>query len=117
MRIPSHPTLIERMRLARLRQVCARQPLLSASLVKIAKRCGRPGCRCEHGEKHVGHHLTYKVAGKTHTVYVPLDLLKEVRQWIQEHRRLKNLVREISQLSIALVAGHVTHRQRRAGRS
>jgi hypothetical protein len=117
MRIPCHPTLIERMRQARLRQLAARQPLLAASLVKIAKRCGRPGCRCEHGEKHVGHYLTYKVAQKTHTVYVPLDLLKEVRQWIQEHRRLKNLAREISQLSIALVAGHVTHRKRRAGRS
>jgi hypothetical protein len=117
MRIPSHPTLIERMRQARLRQLRARQPLLAASLVRIAKRCGRPGCRCERGPKHVGHYLTCKVAGKTHTVYVPLDLLEEVRGWIQEHRRLKDLGREISQLSMALVAGHVTYRQRRAGRS
>ena len=117
MRIPSHPTLIERMIRARLKQLKAQRPVLAASLVEIAKHCGRPGCRCQRGQKHVGHYLTFKVARKTKTVYVPLDLIEEVRSWIQEHRRLRELCREISQLVIARVRGYVTARKRRAGRT
>jgi hypothetical protein len=102
---------------ARVKQLVARGPVLAASLVQIAKRCGRPGCHCRRDAPHLGHYLTYKVAGKTRTVYVPVDLLPDVRAWIAEHRRLKQLTREISRLALARVAGHVTARRRRAGRS
>ena len=33
-----------------------------------------------------------------------------------EHKRLKTILREVSQLTLALVQGHVKHRQRRQGR-
>lgn len=117
MKIPRHPTLVKRQIDSRLRQFVARAPLLSASLVRIAKHCGRPGCRCQSGHKHVGHYVTFAEAGKTRTVYVPKDLVQEVRSWIREHRRLKQLGREISRLSIARVRGHVQARRRRRGRS
>jgi len=115
-KIPSHPTLMERMRRARLRKLRAEAPVLAASLGKVPRRGGRPVGRGLRGEEHVAHHLTFKVAQKTHTVYVPVDLVEEVRAWIEEHRRLKNLMHEVSQLSLALVRAHVTHRRRRAGR-
>jgi hypothetical protein len=117
MKIPRHPTLVRRHIESRIRKFVARCPLLAASLVAIAKHCGRSGCHCQSGPKHVGHYLTFKVEGKTRTVYVPVDLLKEVRAWIQEHKRLKQLGQEISQLSIARVMGHVQQRRRRPGRS
>ena len=117
MKIPRHPTLLQRQLASRVQQFIAKGPLLAASLVEIAKHCGRSGCRCQSGHKHVGHYLTFAENGKTHTVYVPHDLLKEVRAWIQEHKRLKQLGREISQLSIARVRGHVKARQRKQGRS
>jgi hypothetical protein len=117
MRIPRHPTLLKRHLDSRVRRFVAKGPLLAASLVEIAKHCGRAGCRCQSGHKHVGHYLTFKVEGKTRTVYVPKDLLREVRAWIQEHKRLKQLGQEISQLSIARVMGHVQDRRRRQGRS
>lgn len=116
MKIPQSQGLIQRMIDARIKKLAARGPVLSASFVAIAKHCGRPGCRCQRGEKHVGHYLTFEHAGKTRTVYVPKDLHMEVQQWIQENRRLRELIREISQLSIALVRGHVKDRQRKAGR-
>jgi hypothetical protein len=116
--IPEHPTLIRRMLDARLRQVATTKPVLAASLVQIAKHCGRQGCHCQQGgPKHVGHYLTYKVQGKTRTVYVPLDLLDDVRSWVDEHKRLKHLLQEISQLTLALVKGHVQHQKRKKGRS
>ncbi len=36
--------------------------------------------------------------GKTRTVYVPQDLVDEVRLWTAEHKRLKTILREVSQL-------------------
>jgi hypothetical protein len=117
MKIPRRPTLIRRHLDSRVRKFVARGPLLAASLVEIARHCGRAGCRCQSGHKHVGHYLTFKADGKTRTVYVPQDLLKEVRSWIQEHQRLKQLGKEISQLSIARIRGHVQARKHRRGRS
>ena len=102
MRIPRHPTNIRRMLQSRVQQVAARKPLLAASLVSFERRCGKPGCHCVSGEKHRGHQLTYNDRGKTRTVYVPVDFTEEVRSWIDEHRRLKALLQEISQLSLAL---------------
>jgi len=116
MRIPTHPTLQRRQLDARVRQLTARGPVLAASLVTLARRCGRPGCHCAQGALHVGHYLSYKVAGKTRLVYVPVDLVEEVRGWVAEHRRLRQLTREITQLTLAQVRGHVTARKRRAGR-
>ena len=116
MRIPQHPTLLRRQIDSRLKKLTTCRPLLAASLVRITKYCGRRSCRCYRGDKHVAYHLSYKVQQKTHTVYVPVDLLKEVRSWIDEHRRLKRLLQEISQLTLALVRGHAQARQRRLGR-
>ncbi len=117
MRVPEHPTLLRRMLQARVKGLTARGPVLAASLVRIAKHCGRRGCRCQKGHKHVGNYLTAKVAGKTRTVYVPLDLVPEVRAWIAEARRLKRLIQESSLLATALVRTHVAERKRKAGRS
>ena len=116
MRIPKHPTLVRQGLDARVRQLHARGPVVAASLVKIARRCGRPGCHCTRGALHVGHYLSYKVAGKTRMVYVPIDLVEEVRGWVAEHRRLRQLTREITQLTLAQIRGHVTARKQRAGR-
>ena len=117
MKVPDHPTLIRRMRDGRLRKLTARRPVLGGSLVRIAKHCGRPGCHCHKGEKHVGWYLTRPVNGKTQTTYVPREMLEEVQGWIQEHRRLKTLMAELSELNRALIRLHVTHRTRRGTRS
>jgi hypothetical protein len=117
MRIPDHPTLIRRMRDARVKKLAAERPVLAGSLVRIARHCGRPGCHCQTGEKHVGWYLTRPVKGKTQTTYVPQELLEEVQGWTQEYRRLKRLVAEISELNRALIRACVTERKRRGTRS
>ena len=117
MRVPSHPTQIRRMLDSRLKQLVPAGPMLAASLAQVNKRCGQPSCRCHHGGPlHQAHHLTFTEEGKTRTVYVPQDLLEEVRSWVQEHQRLKTLTHEVSQLTLALIQGHVGHRKRRRGR-
>lgn len=118
MRVPTHPTLIRRQIVSRLKQLAGKQPVLAASLVQFRKHCGQPSCHCLNGGPlHVGQHVTFKVKGKSRSVYVPKDLIKDVRSWIEEHRRLKRLLQEINQLTLALIRGHVQQRQRLRGRS
>jgi hypothetical protein len=56
---------------------------------------------------HVAHQLTVSVQGKTHTVYVPKDMVQEVRQWTQNHRRLQRILKAISKLNMAIIHRHV----------
>ena len=117
MRVPSHPTRIRRMLESRLKQMVPVGPVLAATLTRVNKRCGQPSCRCHHaGPLHQAYHLAFRHGGKTHNVYVPQDLLAEVQQWVQEHRRLKTLIHEVSQLTLALIRGHVQDRRRQKGR-
>jgi hypothetical protein len=101
MKIPKHPTLLRRMRDARIKQLGARCPPLAASLGRQAGG---------------GWHVTLKQSGKTRTVYVPKDLKEEVDASIQEHRRIKRLLGEITQLQLALIRVHKTEQARRGGR-
>jgi hypothetical protein len=118
MRVPTHPTQIRRMLTTRLKQLSPTGPVLAASLSEVHKRCGQPSCACHRdGPLHLAHHLTLKVDGKTRTIYVPQDMLDEVRTWVTEYQRLKAVTHEITQLTLALVRGHVADRKRRQGRS
>ena len=118
MRIPSHPTQIRRMLDSRLKQLVPAGPVLAATLAHVQKRCGQPACACHHGGPlHQAHQLVCRQQGKSRTVYVPQDLLDEVQKWVQEYKRLKTLTHEVSQLTLALIQGHVQDRRRRRGRS
>ena len=117
MRIPDHPTYILRMLQHRLQKLATSSPVLAASFGSYTHRCGRPSCRCHRGVPlHAGQHLTFKEQGKTRSVYVPKDLLPEVRTWLAEHRRLKQLLHEIHQLSVALLRAQAQLLRRKAGR-
>jgi hypothetical protein len=117
MRIPAHPTLILGMLRHRLKKLATSSPILAASFGSYTHRCGRPSCRCHHGGPlHTGQHLTFKEHGKTRSVYVPKELLPEVRSWLAEHKRLKALLQEIHQLSVALLRARGRLIKLKAGR-
>lgn len=65
----------------------------------------RPGCT------QPGWHLTFKQQGKTRTVYVPMDLAAEVKTWTRNFQRLKQVIREVTRHSLALIRGHVASRR------
>ena len=58
------------------------------------------------GRKPPAWQLTFKQAGKTRTVYVPVALVPEVQQWAKEFKRLKQLVRKITAQNLALIRRH-----------
>ena len=117
MRIPDHPTVILRMLQHRLNKLATSCPILAASCGTYTHRCGRPSGRCHHGGPlHTGQHITFKERGTTRSVYVPKELLPEVRSWLAEHQRLKALLREIHQLSVALLRARARLLKLKAGR-
>jgi hypothetical protein len=90
-------------------------PLMDGSVVTIAKRCGNPNCKCARGEKHAGLFVTYKpprmkpgIPSKTKTIYVPIALHKDVKQWTDECAKLRFLIREISAVQKEIIRAYVT---------
>jgi hypothetical protein len=63
-------------------------------------------CSVQRGN-HTAHQLTVSVKGKTHTVYVPIEKVEEVTEWIQNHRTLQRILKELSKLNMALIHRHV----------
>ena len=86
---------------AALRQVAQIGPFIEGTLVKLPRK----DCR------HVAHRLTFKVKGKTHAVYVPLDRVKDVEVWIKEYKRLKKLIRTVTKASLGELHNHVRSRR------
>ena len=95
-----------RPRQSALRQSAQIGPFIEGSLCSFA----RPGCA------QPGWHLTFKAQGRTCTLYVPMELVAEVKQWTLNYRQLKGLIRQVTRHSRALIHGHLAN-QRAANRS
>ncbi len=102
MKLPENAAVLKNMLAARLKEAVPQCPPLAASLGKNAAG---------------GSHLTLTQAGRTRTVYVPAELKDEVQRSIREHKRLKGLLREMTQLQLALIQSHCARRKLRKGRS
>lgn len=90
-----------------MRQLRGLDPgLINGSLAQTGSKCGRAGCRCQRGEKHLKTNLCKKVEGRSCTTYVPQDLVEEVRRGTEEFRRAKALLKEIADVNWAVVRGH-----------
>ena len=98
---PVGPNRFEKRRQACLKQLARTGPFVEGSLVGVK----HPSCR------HVAWRLTFKVKAKTRTVYVPVDMVEEVRQWTRSYRQLKQLIRAVTRNSLALIHGHVAARR------
>jgi hypothetical protein len=93
MHLPKSLSLLRRMRDARLRQLRRTAPLLAGSLVALPRHSSR--------------YLTDKAAGRTRTLYVPLKHLTEVTRWNEEHKKVRRLVSELSQIQRAILLAEI----------
>lgn len=58
------------------------------------------------GRRRLAWQLTFKQDGKTRTVYVPAELVPEVKRWVREFKRMKALVRKVTGQSLAIIRRH-----------
>jgi hypothetical protein len=112
------PTTHQQARAARIAAELASLGLaLPGTLIERRVRCGKPGCRC-HADPPVLHgpywQWTRKTGGKTVTRLVADDQLDDYRQWLDNHRRLRALVAELEDLTLAIADADPRARRRPA---
>ena len=72
------------------------QEFVRASLVTMSRVCGNPNCKCAKGQKHVSLYLSRSERGKTEKLFVPRRYETQVKKWIENYRRMRELADEIS---------------------
>ena len=75
----------------------ARNSLLRGSLVPMARTCGKTGCHCQQGEKHVSLYLAVRRDNRRMMIYVPPVMENTVRDWIENAQEVDRLLEFISQ--------------------
>jgi len=78
----------------------AARPLARASLVTMARACGKKGCRCVHGEKHVSLYLAARVGKTRKMLYIPPDLEEVARRLVENAQAVQGLLDEMSQAQL-----------------
>jgi hypothetical protein len=96
--LPNRHTQGRELALRKLAQV---GPFLEGALCQFK----RPGCAKP------GWHLTFKQKGRTRTVYVPMELVSDVKSWTRTYKHLKKLIRQVTTHSLALIRRHVANQQ------
>ena len=85
------------------------------SLVRRFMPCGNPACRCmAHPPQLHGpyYQWSYKIAGKTRSIRLSEEQARLCQEWIRNHKRLKQLLRQMEQLSLKetnRIIGAISH--------
>jgi len=104
----------ERHARSRAIQHIADNPLLRGSLVSMARTCGKAGCHCQQGEKHVSLYLAVRLANRRKMIYVPSAMEKTVRGWVENAQEVDHLLDFISQQCLTQF---LQQKQQQLGRS
>ena len=87
----------ERQRRSRAAQLVSSYPLLRGSLLIRYVRCGKTPCKCASGEGHRAAYLVQSRHGKTRQTYIPKSGEADVEQALENYRRLRELIDELSE--------------------
>lgn len=72
--------------------------LVHGSLIRMARRCGNPNCRCTlKDQKHVSWCLGVSEKGRTRMKHIPRAEEGNVKRWVQHYQQARHLLEAISQ--------------------
>jgi Family of unknown function (DUF6788) len=95
---------LEAKRLKPIQKINTLIPWVEGSFVSTSRFCGKKNCICHHGgSKHPVVYVTWKEKGKTVSLYVPRRLERDVRRWIQNYKKVKDLIREVSEIQKQII--------------
>ena len=92
--------------------------MLPGSVTVRHTRCGKPGCRCAADPPVLhGPYLSWtrKVAGKTVTHRLDADQLADYQPWLDNSRRLRELLGELERLTLGIVEAELRSADHPAG--
>lgn len=102
---PSDRRRLERHRDALLAQLRGLGNLMRGTVVQLGVKCGRPGCACAQGAKHVKRHLSVNLAGRTQSCYLGAEREAVVAPLLAEYQRAWRLINELTAVNLALLRG------------
>jgi hypothetical protein len=91
-------TPAERRLRSKLAQIISSQGLIRGTLLDRLRVCGNPNCRCARGQKHPALYLILSAGKRQRQLYIPAAWHDRVRQWVENHRQVKALIHEISEI-------------------
>ena len=90
-RIRQRIAQLARERKAAERVFTGRKKLLKGTVTEVRRTCGKPGCKCSKGDKHLCYQLSASVEGKTRTRNVPRKYLAKVKHLTENYRRFRRV--------------------------
>ena len=106
-------TFYKKRRDALLKKLGTIKPVLGGSVVLGSWKCSNHACRCHKGTLHSAWHLTWKDRKKTRTLYIPVDLREEVKEWNEEYKNVKRLLDEVSELNRTIIRRYAHEKRMR----
>mgnify|MGYP001607654710 CR=1 FL=1 len=71
---------------------------LHGTLTLRGNTCGKSGCRCTRGEKHLALYLTRGQNGKYRQMHIPRGRERKVKAWVRQYKEVQKLVESISKI-------------------
>jgi hypothetical protein len=99
------------------RLISQRKEIIPGKVTAILTKCGKPGCKCAAGQRHLSHFLYVARGGPLKRIYLPKKDLHKVGEASERYRRyrsdragmakvFKQLLARIDQLEKALTGAY-----------
>ena len=89
--------------------------LVRGSLITMRRKCGKPACRCAHGELHATPALSYSVAGVTKMLMLRPHDVAEVEAAVARYHRAQDALNVQALRGIAALRARIA-REKASGR-
>ena len=93
----------------RIAQIVEKTPIIAGSIVAMVHTCGKKGCRCADGEKHVSPYLAVRRKKKRVMISIPRSEEVEV---LHATRAYKDIIAAIDAISADTVNRLVARKKR-----
>jgi len=104
----------ERALRSRLAKLIHEEPVLRGTLSVRHVTCGKAGCRCAEGQKHLALFLSSSRKGKTRQIFIPAELETEIRQWVDNYHQVRDLLEGVSESALERLNGRKQEKHRHA---
>jgi len=75
-----------------------RKPLVKGKVYELARKCGKPSCRCAEGKLHRSMVLSWSEQGKTRLFSIPPERVEELREKSERYVEYRAARAEVTRL-------------------
>lgn len=97
----------EREARSKLAKLVHRKKFIYGSIVTSKRRCGKANCWCkkQEGAGHVSSYLSVKIDQKRKMIFIPQDMVEQVREWTSRYQEITQQLIKISENCVKCVRG------------